>query len=99
MFELNELLGPVSVSGWKLLGVAGSLCFASRWLVQVWASRRARRPVTPLNFWLISVFGSVLLLGYFTLSPHRDVVGILSNSFPLSIAAYNLTLAVRARVR
>ena len=93
----GDLFDRLFASGWTILGLAGSLCFASRWFVQVAASRRARRPVTPVAFWVISCFGSLLLLSYFALSPGRDPVGLLSNSFPMAVATYNLTLAMRGR--
>jgi lipid-A-disaccharide synthase-like uncharacterized protein len=70
--------------------------FAGRWFVQLYFSRKLRRPVVPTVFWLMSISGSVLLLAYFTFGKN-DSVGILSNLFPAGIAGYNLYLDRRHR--
>lgn len=84
----------VVITPWKLIGYLGVLLFASRWLVQVWASRQHGHPVFPKLFWYMSASGSVLLLGYFVFGKN-DSVGILSNLFPLFVALYNLRLHAR----
>lgn len=95
MFHV-KLFGHIcTVTPWKLIGYTGVLLFGGRWLVQVIASHRVRRSHLPLLFWYMSLSGSVLLLGYFTFSDKNDSVGILSNLFPASIAAYNLLLEKR----
>jgi lipid-A-disaccharide synthase-like uncharacterized protein len=82
----------VVVTGWKVFGVLGALMFTFRWFVQMHASRKAGKPVTPRSFWIISMVGSVILLTYFICSPKQDLVGVLSNLFPTFIAGYNLYL-------
>jgi lipid-A-disaccharide synthase-like uncharacterized protein len=42
----------------------------------------------------MSVIGSLIMVGYFTFGKN-DSVGILSNLFPMLIAAYNLYLDFR----
>jgi lipid-A-disaccharide synthase-like uncharacterized protein len=84
---------------WKVLGMSGAFLFASRWFVQAYYSRKAGRPVTPLGFWIMSVCGSLLLLLYFFCSAKQDIVGIVSNLFPCTIACYNLFLELRYRKR
>jgi lipid-A-disaccharide synthase-like uncharacterized protein len=83
-----------SLLTWRALGIVGAALFGCRWVVQVHASRRAGRPVVTRAFWALSMAGSILLLGYFTFGPRRDLVGALSNLFPLGISAYNLFLAL-----
>lgn len=85
-----EAIG-VTVTPWKLIGYAGVLLFAGRWVVQVAASRKAGRPTVPRVFWYMSISGSLLLLLYFIFGKN-DSVGILSNLFPVTIASYNLFL-------
>jgi lipid-A-disaccharide synthase-like uncharacterized protein len=80
----------------KLVGYLGAVMFASRWFVQLWASRVSGRPVMPRTFWYMSLLGSVCLLSYFVFGKN-DSVGILSNLFPLFVAAYNLVLDGRHR--
>lgn len=88
-----EALGVV-VTPWKIVGYVGVATFAGRWLVQVIASHRGGRPVVPRTFWYMSLVGSLLLLSYFIFGKN-DSVGVLSNLFPASIAAYNLFLDTR----
>lgn len=75
----------------KLIGYTGVLLFSLRWLVQLHASRRERRVIMPRMFWYLSITGSLMLLSYFIFGKN-DSVGILSNLFPFSVAAYNLYL-------
>lgn len=75
----------------KLIGYSGMLLFGGRWLVQVWVSKKHRRPVVPKLFWYMSISGSLLLLSYFIFGKN-DSVGILSNLLPLFVAFYNLYL-------
>jgi len=82
----------VVVTPWKIYGLIGVALFSGRWLVQMYHSRKAGKPVTPRIFWLMSMAGSVILLTYFIFSPKQDMVGVLSNLFPAFIAAYNLYL-------
>jgi lipid-A-disaccharide synthase-like uncharacterized protein len=84
----------VMVTPWKLIGYLGVVLFAGRWFVQMWYSRWHGRPVLPTVFWVMSISGSVLLLGYFTFGKN-DSVGILSNLFPVWVSGYNLILDLR----
>jgi len=95
---MNSVIGQmfgVVVTPWKLVGYAGVLLFAGRWVVQLIATRRVGRPVVPRLFWIMSVVGSALLLTYFIWG-RNDSVGVLSNLFPAAVAVYNLILDLRA---
>jgi lipid-A-disaccharide synthase-like uncharacterized protein len=83
------------MDGWKLIGLLGTGLFAGRWVVQFLSSRRAGRSVVNRSFWMMSTAGSLLLVLYFTVSPHRDVVGLLGNALPLLIGVYNIRLLAR----
>src|SRR5512139_493008 len=94
---MNETLGTVFgivITPWKLVGYAGMLMFTGRWLVQLLATRRHRRPVIPRAFWVMSLFGSAMLVSYFIWGKN-DSVGILSNLFPATVAFYNLVMDIR----
>ncbi len=54
----------VAVTPWKLVGYLGVMLFAGRWFVQLYYSRKHRRPVVPTVFWWMSISGSLLLLSY-----------------------------------
>jgi len=87
------------VTAWKLIGYTGALMFGGRWLVQLVASRRARRPVIPRLFWYMSLLGSLMTLSYFLFSAKQDSVGVLQNLFPTFTAGYMLWLDLRHRSR
>jgi lipid-A-disaccharide synthase-like uncharacterized protein len=87
----------IHVTPWKLVGYTGAMMFASRWLVQLVATKRAGRPVIPRLFWYMSVIGSIMTLAYFSLSAKKDSVGVLQNLFPAFTALYSLYLDVRLR--
>ncbi|MDA0990347.1 MAG: lipid-A-disaccharide synthase N-terminal domain-containing protein [Verrucomicrobia bacterium] len=87
-----EVLGA-RVTTWKLIGYSGVLLFSGRWFIQLWASRRAGRPVVPRLFWYMSMVGSLMCLAYFVFGKN-DSVGILAYLFPCGVSAYNLYLDV-----
>jgi lipid-A-disaccharide synthase-like uncharacterized protein len=75
---------------WIAIGLVGQLAFAARFLVQWLASERARRSVIPIQFWLLSIVGAVILLSY---AIHiKDPVFILGQSAGMFIYARNLML-------
>ncbi|HLS80161.1 MAG TPA: lipid-A-disaccharide synthase N-terminal domain-containing protein [Steroidobacter sp.] len=86
----------IMITPWKLIGYLGVFMFTGRWVVQVLATRRRRRPVIPTFFWTMSIIGSGLLLAYFIWGKN-DSVGVLSNLFPMTVAVYNLMMARHAR--
>ena len=65
--------------------------FGLRWLVQVVASHRAKRPVIPRLFWYMSLAGSLMALSYFLFSAKQDAVGVLQNLLPAFTAAYKFS--------
>jgi lipid-A-disaccharide synthase-like uncharacterized protein len=91
MDETIMLFLGARITGWKLVGYLGILMFSSRWLVQLYYSRKKGRTVMPTLFWLMSIAGSILCLVYFTFGKN-DSVGIISYFFPLWVASYNLYL-------
>jgi len=49
---------------WVLLGFLAQVLFTMRFLVQWWASEKAKRSVVPASFWTFSILGGALLLVY-----------------------------------
>lgn len=96
----NELftIGSWIITPWKLIGYAGVCLFGGRWFVQLIASHMKKIPTFPRLFWYMSLSGSICLLAYFSFGKN-DSVGILSNLFPASVAAYNLFLDITHRRR
>lgn len=78
---------------WLVLGLAGQVAFAGRFLIQWLASERAGRSIVPRTFWHLSIVGSLLLLAYALY--RRDPVFILGQSGGLLIYSRNLRLLRR----
>lgn len=87
---------PLVLTWWKLWGFCGALMFTGRWFVQMYFSRKAKRPVLPLAYWVMSLVGSLMLLTYFIFGKN-DSVGIVLNLFPCAVASYNLMLEIKHR--
>lgn len=98
MNETLLYLFGVKITAWKLIGYTGVFLFAGRWFIQLHASHKAKKPVTPRLFWIMSMVGSVLVLSYFIFGKN-DSVGILGNLFPAFVAAYNLYLDMTHKKR
>ncbi len=78
---------------WVVVGFVGQLIFGARFLVQWLASERAGKTVVPPIFWMLSIFGSVIVLCY---AIHkRDPVFIVSNVGGLLIYSRSLVLMRR----
>jgi lipid-A-disaccharide synthase-like uncharacterized protein len=94
--EVIHVAFGITITPWKLIGYLGVALFAGRWFVQMYYSRRYRKPVVPTAFWLMSISGSLLLLSYFIFGKN-DSVGIVANLFPAGVAGYNLYLDLRRK--
>ena len=75
---------------WLAVGLLGQGLFASRFLVQWWASEKARRSVVPVMFWYFSIGGGVILLAYSIYK--MDPVFILGQGLGLVVYLRNLYL-------
>jgi lipid-A-disaccharide synthase-like uncharacterized protein len=97
-------LGPDSASRplqvdsfWTTFGFIGQFLFTSRFVVQWLVSERARRSVTPIHFWYLSITGSLMLLIYAV--SILDPVIILGQSLGFVVYLRNLVLLRRAAGR
>jgi lipid-A-disaccharide synthase-like uncharacterized protein len=75
---------------WVAIGFIGQGFFFSRFLVQWWASEKARRSVVPVTFWYFSLGGGVVLLAYSIYK--MDPVFILGQGLGLVVYMRNLYL-------
>jgi lipid-A-disaccharide synthase-like uncharacterized protein len=78
-----------------LLGTAGQVLFALRFLVQWVASERKGESIIPVYFWYLSLIGSLILLIYAIF--RRDPVFILGQSTGFIVYIRNLILIYRKR--
>ena len=77
-------------AAWYVVGFLGQITFAARFLVQWFASERARRIVIPQLFWYLSLLGSIALFAYAL--HRRDPVFAIGQGSGLAIYARNLVL-------
>ncbi len=80
-----------------ILGYTAQCLFAGRFVIQWAVSERKGRSVVPLAFWLLSVAGGILMLGYAVL--RRDQVFILGQALGLAVYLRNLVLLRRQSLR
>ena len=91
MDHILHALLDFQLTPWKVVGFCGTAMFTSRWFVQLYYTRKYKRVVMPAAFWVLSVFGSMLLLAYFIFGKN-DSVGIVSYLFPSFVSVYNLVV-------
>ena len=78
-----------------LVGYMAQAMFAMRFVVQWIASERAGKSVVPTAFWLISIGGGLMLLGYALY--RKDPVFILGQACGLFVYVRNLQFVIRCR--
>jgi lipid-A-disaccharide synthase-like uncharacterized protein len=78
---------------WVLLGFVAQAMFTMRFVVQWIASEREGKSVIPLAFWIFSIGGGVLLLGYALY--RRDPVFIVGQAFGVFVYLRNLYFVLR----
>jgi lipid-A-disaccharide synthase-like uncharacterized protein len=80
---------------WLAVGFLGQAFFTMRFVVQWFASERAKRSIIPLAFWYFSLLGGVVLLLY---ALHRkDPVFIVGQAAGVFIYLRNLHLIYREK--
>ncbi len=85
---IENLQGRVTF--WTLFGLTANLLFASRFVVQWYVSEKLKRSVIPVQFWYISIVGSLMMLVYsIYLGKVPLILGFL---FPTVIYIRNLIL-------
>jgi lipid-A-disaccharide synthase-like uncharacterized protein len=96
--DLDGFLHDVFVTNltwWAVLGMAGQLMFAMRFILQWLASEKAGKSVVPLSFWFFSILGATIVLAYGI--HQRDPVIILGQAMSFFIYIRNLVLIARER--
>ena len=80
---------------WVILGFVAQFFFMMRFVVQWIASERAGRSVVPTAFWVFSIGGGLMLLGYAVY--RKDPVFILGQAFGVFVYLRNLHFVLRDR--
>ena len=78
-----------------LVGYLAQTMFAMRFVVQWIASERAGRSVVPMAFWVFSIGGGLMLLGYALY--RKDPVFIIGQAFGVFVYLRNLQFVLRDR--
>jgi len=84
----RNLTGEVTF--WTIFGLIANGLFASRFLVQWYVSERLKRSVIPVQFWYLSIAGSLMMLVYAVYIGKIPL--ILGFLFPTVIYVRNLIL-------
>ena len=77
-----------------LIGYIAQILFAMRFVVQWIASERAGRSVVPMAFWIFSIGGGLMLLGYALY--RKDPVFIIGQAFGVFVYLRNLQFVLRS---
>ena len=77
-----------------LIGYVAQALFAMRFVVQWIASERAGRSVVPTAFWVFSIGGGIMLLGYALY--RKDPVFIIGQAFGVFVYLRNLQFVMRS---
>jgi len=77
-----------------LIGYMAQAMFAMRFVVQWIASERAGRSVVPTTFWVFSIGGGIMLLGYAIY--RKDPVFIIGQAFGVFVYLRNLQFVIRS---
>lgn len=75
---------------WIAIGFLGQFLFFSRFMLQWYASEKAKKSMIPISFWYLSIVGSLFILAYSIF--RKDIVFILGYSLNLIIYFRNLIL-------
>ena len=97
MTELINYLHDVFVvkfDAWVVLGFVAQAFFTMRFVVQWIASERAGKSVVPTAFWVFSIGGGFMLLGYAIY--RKDPVFIIGQAFGVFVYLRNLQFVVRS---
>src|SRR5665811_442281 len=76
------------------IGYVAQIMFAMRFVVQWIASERAGRSVVPTAFWVFSIGGGLMLLGYALY--RKDPVFIIGQAFGVFVYLRNLQFVIRS---
>ena len=89
---IQEILGKLA-DRWTWIGFIGQTVFFLRFVVQWWATERAKKVVIPVMFWYLSITGALITMFY---SYHkRDPVFLVARSLGACIYLRNLIIALR----
>ena len=95
-YNLARIVGNKDISATLMIwGITGQVVFTFRFVLQWLYSEKRQQSVLPIQFWLISIVGSVMVLTYAII--RRDPVLILGQAFGFVVYFRNTVLWWRQR--
>lgn len=89
-----RLFAQENIPIWLIIfGTGGQFTFTLRFIYQWWYSRKVGKSLLPLNFWLISLLGSSMIVIYAII--RHDPVLIVGQSTGMIIYARNIYLSLK----
>lgn len=94
VFDLNKLIYGSTIPAWLIaLGIGSQIAFNLRFIYQWIYSEKRKESVLPIGFWILSLFGSVVVLIYATF--RRDPVLLVGHL--MGSIAYSRNIFIHAR--
>lgn len=87
-------MSPVHI--WVVIGMIGQATFFMRFVIQWIVSEKKKESVIPVQFWYLSIIGSVIVLAYAIY--RKDPVFILGQCVGFIVYVRNLILIYRKQV-
>jgi lipid-A-disaccharide synthase-like uncharacterized protein len=95
-YNLQKIIGNKDISFPLMLwGLAGQIVFTFRFVLQWFYSERKKQSILPINFWIFSIIGSVMVLSYAII--RRDPVLFVGQLFGFVVYFRNTQLWWRQR--
>lgn len=95
-YSLARIVGNKDISTALMIwGIAGQVVFTFRFVLQWLYSEKRQQSVLPIQFWLVSIFGSLMVLTYAIV--RRDPVLLLGQAFGFVVYFRNTLLWWRQR--
>jgi lipid-A-disaccharide synthase-like uncharacterized protein len=80
---------------WVIIGMIGQTVFFMRFVIQWIVSEKKKESVIPVQFWYLSIIGSLIVLAYAIY--RKDPVFILGQSVGFVVYVRNLVLIYRKK--
>ena len=95
-YHLQKIIGNKDISfALMLWGLIGQIVFTFRFVVQWFYSEKKKQSVLPIDFWIFSIIGSIMVLSYAII--RRDPVIFVGQLFGFVVYFRNILLWLRQR--
>ncbi|MBU4210793.1 lipid-A-disaccharide synthase N-terminal domain-containing protein [Patescibacteria group bacterium] len=88
---MNKQFNINAIDWWIIFGFCAQFVFFLRFVVQWWASEKAKKTVIPKLFWYLSMMGTLMILIYSI--KRKDIVFIVASCLNILLYLRNLIIA------